>query len=536
MKTLRVLLLTVLIVASASAANACEGLHSTNVEIYASQVTVCPDDTVDLTILELNDGDVPLTNVLVKVRRNGSLIAILDAPPDGGDAGEIGVLDPGEQWVWIIPNYPVWENTKYEAFGYGECPDGCIVQYCDAPGATSASATVPAIICDEDEYCKVEVKVEPCNPSTMVTITKPGEPVCEGEAVTLTICEQNTGNVNLVDVWIDVNGIALDGSEILFQLPAPPHSGDNGDEILEPGETWCWEVEVIVNTTTPLIATGHGKDPLGTDITWPYDPNERDDVTVETKPCGGEGCRLTGGGVTAEDPDGDCATFGGQAGANTALPPQPKGEWTHTQQKGPHGSFTFHGGTASSPAGSEIIEIRCSDPGGCKPSGDPPSPAKQLDFDGVGTFKNFGTKDRAPIWLFPGANAKCSSQGGKFRFDGTFHYFQVNADDLGEPGNKNLDAASDPQTCPPNGFGEKGDLPLADCNCADFYRITIYDGVDVTDVVWIDGKIDINSLNTTDVIYEFHGYIDGGNLQIHHLTGYDLVSLEELAASWLEGV
>ena len=268
-------------------------------------------------------------------------------------------------------------------------------------------------------------------------------------------------------------------------------------------------------------------------------------------------CRFTGGGVDSEMehngagklPAGiDRATFGGQVGANTALPPQPKGEWTHTQHKGPSGSFTFHGGTASAPAGTEIIEIRCSDPGGCKPSGDPPSPVKQLDFDGIGTFKNFGKAgtDREPTWLIDGANASCGSAGGKFRFDGTFHYFQVNVDDLGEPGNKSLDAASNPDICPPLGFGEKG-APgddLGDCRCADFYRITIYDGVDAADLTFLaDGSIDPALWDDKAVIYEFYGYIDGGNLQIHHPTGYDrkltysdLVNLSLLAANWLEDV
>ncbi|MHC4322629.1 MAG: hypothetical protein ACYST3_10180, partial [Planctomycetota bacterium] len=84
------------------------------------------------------------------------------------------------------------------------------------------------------------------------------------------------------------------------------------------------------------------------------------------------GCRFTGGGVdtdgnwdhTLEDgemirngsgnlPEGiDRAQFGGQAGAHTALPPQPAGEWTHHQQKGPSGDFTFHCGTSSAPEGS----------------------------------------------------------------------------------------------------------------------------------------------------------------------------------------
>ena len=49
----------------------------------------------------------------------------------------------------------------------------------------------------------------------------------------------------------------------------------------------------------------------------------------------------------------------------------------------------------------------------------------------------------------------------------------------------------------------------------------IYDGVNAADVTMIDGVIDPASLNTSDVIYEFYGYIDGGNLQLHHLTGYD---------------
>lgn len=256
-------------------------------------------------------------------------------------------------------------------------------------------------------------------------------------------------------------------------------------------------------------------------------------ITIPVPCCG---CRLTGGGndenvvdnfeptASAISETNNRVTFGGQAGANTALPPQPKGEWTHSQKSGPSGKFTFHAGTASAPEGTEIIEIRCSDPGTCTPSGDPPSPAKQLDFDGIGTFKNIGSGKWAPEWP-DGANVKLDEKGkGMQGFSGTFHYFQVNADDNGEPGNQNADA----EGCPDIGFGEKGVAGSANCDCPDFYRITIYRGV-----------TDPSSLNKTDVIYEFHGYLDGGNLQIHYLTGYDLhnmVSLNELAENWLEGV
>jgi len=251
------------------------------------------------------------------------------------------------------------------------------------------------------------------------------------------------------------------------------------------------------------------------------------------------GCRFTGGGVDTDGnwdhtleygemirngagnlPEGiDRATFGGQAGASTALPPQPKGEWTHHNQKGPSGRFTFHGGTASAPMGTEIDEIRCSDPGGCKPSGNPPSPVKQLDFDGIGTFKSIGKGSNAPVFENPTPIVTAEGHGNQ-TFDGTFHWFEVNIDDLGEPGGNNTGTVG--IECPDNAFGEKGDEELADCVCPDFYRITIYNGVNYDEVVWLgDGIIDPTNLRAQEVLYEFYGYIDGGNLQIHNLTGGD---------------
>ncbi|MFC6668962.1 hypothetical protein [Marinobacterium aestuariivivens] len=63
-------------------------------------------------------------------------------------------------------------------------------------------------------------------------------------------------------------------------------------------------------------------------------------------------------------------TMGGQAGANTALQPQPKGEWTHSNHDSPDNlKFTFHAGTASAPDGTEIDEIICTDAGFCFPPG-----------------------------------------------------------------------------------------------------------------------------------------------------------------------
>lgn len=245
---------------------------------------------------------------------------------------------------------------------------------------------------------------------------------------------------------------------------------------------------------------------------------------------GGVGCRFTGGGVDTDGnwdhtlEDGsmvrngagalptrtDRYQFGGQAGANTALPPQPAGEWTHHQQRGPSGRFTFHGGTSSAPTGTRIVEIRCSDPENCHPAR--PAPAKQLDFDAIGTFHAIGTGRNAPIWELAGANATAEGNGNQ-TFNGTYHWFEVNIDDLGERGGYNSGAPNS-ATCPSDGFGEKSTTPLADCTCPDYYRITIYDGVSPETLA-------TSGPNKVDVIYEVYGYIDGGNLQIHPLTGYD---------------
>lgn len=229
-------------------------------------------------------------------------------------------------------------------------------------------------------------------------------------------------------------------------------------------------------------------------------------------------CRVTGGGhsTSGEAPDGEWdetfaevkATgnpnwyntyqFGGQAGANTAMQPQPKGQWTHHQQKGPDGSFIFHAGTASAPPGTEITMIECSDPGNCLPAR--PAEFKQIDFNGVGTFRNIRNAPPSLAHVIPNQ---------------TYHYFEVHIEDLGEPGRSGKQPDADDILCPPEGSpGE-----IANCECPDFYRITIYQGV-IPEFDPATGKV--TNLNTEDVVYDVYGYLTGGNLQIHPPTGFDM--------------
>ena len=214
-------------------------------------------------------------------------------------------------------------------------------------------------------------------------------------------------------------------------------------------------------------------------------------------------CRMTGGGNSeAEEtnpdrigngPDMNVFSCGGQAGAPTARQPQPYGEWTHSQKRGPAGSFTFHAGTASAPPETEIDWIACTDPGWCVQARH--APAKQLDFAGVGTFHNMKN--------VPPSIASYVVVGE------SFHWFEVNIDDLGEPGK----AGKQPppaETCDVLGYGRNGGEELAECDCPDFYRIRIYAGPDENSII----------------IYEAYCYMQGGNFQLHPPTGRDLKDMD----------
>ncbi len=203
-----------------------------------------------------------------------------------------------------------------------------------------------------------------------------------------------------------------------------------------------------------------------------------------------QACRLTGGGVDingeivigslakAKDTDDkDRYQFGGQIGAPTAADPQPFGEWTHHQQRGPSGSFVFHAGTASAPAGTKITKVSCSDPGNCNPAR--PAPYKQMDFEGIGSFKNIKNKLEATV--IPGE---------------TLHYFKAHVEDIGEPGPGGKQPKSDFCT---HVIGEPIDETVDCSNCPDVYQLEIHATEDPA----------------SPVIYTIGGFIDGGNLQIH---------------------
>ena len=130
MKTFKVLLLVMLLMAIASPAKANDINAGTRVSIEAiplidnpaDPLTVNPYDFVDLIITEENTGDVDLNEVRVDVNENGIPMEVLDKFTASGDDGD-GVLNPLEVWSWTIRT-EIRRDTTFEAFGYGERIDG----------------------------------------------------------------------------------------------------------------------------------------------------------------------------------------------------------------------------------------------------------------------------------------------------------------------------------------------------------------------------------------------------------------------------
>jgi hypothetical protein len=101
--------------------------------------------------------------------------------------------------------------------------------------------------------------------NTTVTLSGPTEPVPENSLVTLTVTETNDGSTAywMGPAWVELNpgGYILDYTMV--------QSGDYITlGILNPGETWVWEVEVLVTEDTLFEAIGHGMALGQEDITW----------------------------------------------------------------------------------------------------------------------------------------------------------------------------------------------------------------------------------------------------------------------------
>lgn len=464
-------------------------------EADKSALTEGQENVVEYTITVKNIGDFKATDVSIGDSISGSVNAAITSAVGCTDDGTTASCDIGE----VAAGAEVMRT---------------IVVTAGSPQAGQSLTNIATVISPNFDLnpnnnggagtaCEVVLNVPVTPNPALACLSKDADPTLAlpGDDVTYTIDLKVAGNVPSENVTLTdalPAGINYVSAQAVGGGTCSEDEGTvtctYGD--LNPGDTRSAVIVVAVaNDAAPQTI----KNTATVDATnAATDDDDTCSATISIEPPEeGLACRVTGGGIDKfGDWDGswgkghaknnadetDYYTFGGQAGANTAMQPDPKGEWTHHQQRGPNGSFIFHAGTASAPEATEITAIECSDPGYCDPAR--PAPAKQIDFNGVGSFKNM----------------KNSPLSGQVTVGSSLHHFSVHIEDLGEPGRSGKQPPAGDQ-CPVGGsYGL-----LADCDCPDFYRLTVHATTDPASAV----------------IYEVFGYIDGGNLQIHPPTGFD---------------
>jgi len=216
-----------------------------------------------------------------------TLTRIWDTFPDGTveefiDQGETLVLEPGQEQEFTASYIVSADDIEEITPPVGD-------PYWGVRNAFEAEARPDP---DEDPVAsgRVQKISRIIRPNTEVSIEASATTVVSGEEFDLTVTEENTGDVELTNPYVEVWD--KDKETRLYMLTAPPDSGDlNNDGILDPNETWSWTIEgVTITETTDFVALGFGTDPLGNEVS--YDTGfeaERDEVTVGVElPVGGE--------------------------------------------------------------------------------------------------------------------------------------------------------------------------------------------------------------------------------------------------------
>jgi hypothetical protein len=232
---------------------------STKLTKTASKTSVVTGDSVTYTYTEMNDGNVPLTNVSVTDDKCSPVTL------QSGDNGN-SVLDPGETWTFTCSRNLTKADCATQssmctvtntATGHASfTPPGTTiardVTFCTDPNNPPANT-----FCDQDERATAMVTV--LTPSTSMTKQASASVVT---TVNYTYTETNDGKVNLTPPGGTANRASIvsdpdcttHGGTIAYD------SGDNGNGLLDAGETWTLKCTATYNGVGPFsdTAVGHG--------------------------------------------------------------------------------------------------------------------------------------------------------------------------------------------------------------------------------------------------------------------------------------
>jgi uncharacterized repeat protein (TIGR01451 family)/gliding motility-associated-like protein len=251
--------------------------------IVNGDCTAAAGDTIAYTFTVTNQGNVPLTNVTVTdplLEAPNPVVLIAGPTGDDGD----GILQTTETWVYTA-DYAITQDdidagiVTNQATATGTPPTGTNVT--DLSGATI----------DDDLSTDTDI----CQ-TAAIAIVKSSEydPIVNGECtsavgdtISYTFTVTNQGNVALSNVIV---------TDPLLQAPNPVviisgPTGDNGDGILQPTETWGYTANYaitqadidagIVNNQATVVGTP----PTGANVSDLSGATIDDDLSTDTLVC-----------------------------------------------------------------------------------------------------------------------------------------------------------------------------------------------------------------------------------------------------------
>ena len=222
------------------------------IEKGPDQQTIHKGDSANFTITVGNQGSSNLSNVRV----------IDEQAPDC--SRELEDMAPNDTFTYECSSGELQEAIENVIVVEGTAPDGDLV-------TASASAIVGLI-----------------SPATVIEFTETDSMMLRVVVNVLTITETNTGDVALTDPYVEVEPL---GRRLDLSSPEFIGGDQSNDGIMDPGEVWEWRLVTIAiagdalllpsgSTSVSYVATGHGTDSLGADVTFPAVLTERDTLEL----------------------------------------------------------------------------------------------------------------------------------------------------------------------------------------------------------------------------------------------------------------
>ena len=213
----------------------------------ADKTVIYPGETVHFTLRVRNWGNTPLS----RVRVTDSMPECRLSRPVGDNGN--GKLDPGEEWVYTC-SVTFCQGENVTPSGYAEELGAA----CTLPGICSDVTNIGKATARDPRGKKLEAEdsvfIDLIRPGLRVSKKASKTVVTPGEVVNFTIRVKNVGDTPLADIEVVDNQPACTLSQPI---------GDNGNAILDPGESWVYKCSMPVTQRTRNVATAYGTDIRG---------------------------------------------------------------------------------------------------------------------------------------------------------------------------------------------------------------------------------------------------------------------------------